>query len=57
MKTLQTATKELGKSLRKYSKTRKNLVHWCSAYVDRLDPSYFKSKFGEKLDGGYGQSM
>jgi hypothetical protein len=71
-KTLETAAKELKSQIDKIEKARIDLPeelfmksvavqnlkkHWCSTHVDRTDPSYFQDKFGERLDGGYGQSM
>lgn len=51
MKNITKANKLISDALLENLKKR---PHWCTRKVDRTNPDYYKSKFGEKLDGGYG---
>lgn len=62
-KTLQESANELEASLNRFSKARRDFMKAYQESVidilidEELNRDMFKETFGEKLDGGYGQSM
>jgi hypothetical protein len=66
VKTLQESAKELKDAVDRLHEAKKAFintyaeslfrVHWCDRQMGNTD-EYFKSKFGDKLTGGYRQPM